>query len=166
MHDNVNHDFDVNIMHLAIEQAKLSNKVQTAYCVGAVLVKLDCSSTNVTPTVVSMGYSRELPGNTHAEEVCLKKLRNTLDQGVNDDHEAPLQGVYHIYTTMEPCGKRLSGLKPCAHRLIEAGVSRVVIGVAEPTQLVEKPEGQALLLAHGIKVEYLRGLEGNVMKSI
>ena len=45
----------------SFECANESIPVDTAYCVGCVIVK-----NNV---VISTGYSRELPGNTHAEDL-------------------------------------------------------------------------------------------------
>jgi hypothetical protein len=51
-------DRDTYFMRLAIAQAHQSIPVDSAYCVGCVIILND--------TVVSSGFSRELPGNTHA----------------------------------------------------------------------------------------------------
>jgi pyrimidine deaminase RibD-like protein len=60
---------DKYFMEMAIECANKCVPVESAFNVGAVLV----DSNGV---VLSTGYSRELPGNTHAEECCLLKLSN------------------------------------------------------------------------------------------
>jgi pyrimidine deaminase RibD-like protein len=52
---------------------------------------------------------------------------------------------------MEPCSVRLSGNRPCASRIIEAKMKRVVIGVREPPNLVNC-EGINLLEREGIQV--------------
>ena len=56
---------DLAWMRIACEQARLSPPVDTAYCVGCVLVK--------DGTAIATGFSRELPGNTHAEQCALMK---------------------------------------------------------------------------------------------
>lgn len=124
---------DLKYMQLAIEQAQLSIPAPKAYCVGAVLVLDD--------TVLSVGYSREIPGNTHAEECALAKLADpTMD----------LQQAT-MYTTMEPCSVRLSGNVPCVSRILEADIKRVVVGVREPPNLVTC-EGIKLLEQQGVEV--------------
>ncbi|CAI2167267.1 20615_t:CDS:2, partial [Funneliformis geosporum] len=131
--------YDLHFMKIAIEQANLSVPIETAYCVGAVLVK--------NSQLLSTGYSRELEGNTHAEECALKKL--------SDIKEA--NGAI-MYTTMEPCSKRLSGNKPCVDLIIEAGIKKVVIGVKEPDKFV-KCEGISILQAKGIEIVNVPELE-------
>ncbi|KAI9493439.1 cytidine deaminase-like protein [Zychaea mexicana] len=109
---------DREFMQLAIEKANESIPVEKAYCVGAVLVQNGQQLTS--------GFSREIPGNTHAEECALLKLK---------DIEEAKGGT--MYTTMEPCSTRLSGNRPCTDRLIEAQIARVVMGVREPPNLVQ-----------------------------
>jgi pyrimidine deaminase RibD-like protein len=128
---------DEKWMKVAIDQAKKCISVETAFNVGAVLI----SSKN---KLLSVGYSRELPGNTHAEECCFLKL---------NDKEDARGGT--IYTTMEPCGKRLSGKQCCAQWVIDLGLARVVQGVKEPTTFVGDSVGTEMLLAKGIVVDYL-----------
>ncbi|KAJ3277138.1 hypothetical protein HDV01_000190 [Terramyces sp. JEL0728] len=127
-------------MELAIEQAKLCTSVETAFSVGAVLVKNN--------EILSVGYSREIEGNTHAEQCCLLKLGDLKDA----------QGAT-IYSTMEPCGKRLSGNVPCANLIVNAGIIRVVQGVKEPETFVGESIGTNILGNAGIAVEYLPGYE-------
>jgi tRNA pseudouridine synthase 8/2,5-diamino-6-(5-phospho-D-ribitylamino)-pyrimidin-4(3H)-one deaminase len=54
------------IMQIAIEEAKKCVPIQGAFNVGAVLVS--------SGKIITKGHSRELLGNTHAEECCLLKL--------------------------------------------------------------------------------------------
>jgi pyrimidine deaminase RibD-like protein len=125
---------DLKYMQLSIEEANKSIPAPQAYCVGAALV-------DANGQLLSTGFSRELPGNTHAEECALAKLQAGID----------LTGAT-MYTTMEPCSVRLSGNRPCASRIIEAKIKRVVVGVREPPNLVSC-EGINLLKREGIQVE-------------
>ncbi|KAF9278035.1 hypothetical protein BGZ68_008823 [Mortierella alpina] len=85
-----------HFMKLAIEQANLSIPVPSGYCVGAVLVQ----ETHPDPDsdlpqvdrfrVVATGYSRELPGNTHAEECCLIKLAAAAEEEAEKELDAGL----------------------------------------------------------------------------
>lgn len=132
-------------MRLAIDQANLSVPVPTAYCVGAVLTK--------DGAVLATGFSRELPGNTHAEECALAK--------VAADSTAARGGT--MYTTMEPCSLRLSGNRPCVERIIEAGIARVVMGVKEPPNFVEC-SGIEMLREKGIEVQVVPGVEEDCLR--
>ncbi|KAG0171359.1 DRAP deaminase [Apophysomyces sp. BC1034] len=133
------HDpIDLEFMQMAIGQAMQSIPAERAYCVGAVLVK--------NGNALATGYSRELPGNTHAEESALAKVQK------DDAKDATM------YTTMEPCSIRLSGNRPCSDRIIEAKIRKVVLGVREPPDLVQCA-GIQLLEQHGIEVVIVPGVE-------
>nr|KAJ3422648.1 DRAP deaminase [Polyrhizophydium stewartii] len=140
-------------MQRAVDEAAKSPPAEAAYCVGAVLVAPPAddggTSDHNAGTVLASGFSRELPGNTHAEQVCLAKLASP----------DAARGT-HVYSTMEPCSLRLSGNVPCARRLIDAGVARVFIGVLEPPDLVANCSGVEMLQAAGIEVVYLDGFRG------
>ncbi|OLY84819.1 Diaminohydroxyphosphoribosylamino-pyrimidine deaminase [Smittium mucronatum] len=126
-------------MNLAIQQAFMAPTVSTAFNVGSVVV--------VDDVVMSTGYSREHPGNTHAAEVALAKLNpQKLSHGSS------------LYNTMEPCSHRLSGKESCADRIIRAGVAKVYIGVKEPSTFSECKGCQTLLDA-GIDVIYMQMLQ-------
>ena len=131
---------DESFMLRACEEAKRCEAVDTAYNVGAVLVSADGSRTTT-------GFSRELPGNTHAEQVALHKM---LEEGGT---EAARGGT--IYCTMEPCSKRLSGNESCTSRILQAGVARVVMAAREPDTFVAC-EGVDLLQAGGVQVDVCR----------
>lgn len=126
-------------MKMAIAQAKLCQPVDTAYNVGAVLTTKDGQ-------LLSTGYSRELPGNTHAEQCCLMKLAQVPEDAA-------------IYTTMEPCSRRLSGNEPCVSRLLKAKISKVYVGVREPTKFVENCTGIEQLREAGVEVVCMEELE-------
>jgi pyrimidine deaminase RibD-like protein len=115
-------DDDQKFLKLALEEAKKCEPTSTAYCVGCVIVD------PITRTVLSTGYSRELPGNSHAEENALSKLPRVSQLGALD-----------LYATMEPCSERLSGNTSCTDRILEAVglIRRVVLGVREPDKFVK-----------------------------
>ena len=129
-------DDDREFLKLALEEAKKCEPTSTAYCVGCIIVD------PATRTVLSTGYSRELPGNTHAEENALSKLP-----------KIPQLAALDMYATMEPCSERLSGNKPCTDRILEAVglIRRVVLGVREPDKFV-RCVGVEKLEEHGITV--------------
>ncbi|KAJ3205038.1 hypothetical protein HDU83_001155 [Entophlyctis luteolus] len=141
---------DDDMMLLALEQAALSPPVEGAYCVGAVLAAVERGTSTAVPLTV--GFSREIEGNTHAEECCLLKLSDA--QRAQYIANPTYQIV--MYTTMEPCGLRLSGKKPCADRILEAGfISRVVFAIREPPNFVENCTGAQTLADKGIEVTFL-----------
>ncbi|BGP38086.1 hypothetical protein JCM10449v2_002013 [Rhodotorula kratochvilovae] len=140
----------VRFMRHALDEARKSVPVETAFCVGAVLVSREGA-------VLATGYSRELPGNTHAEQCALDKLTSSTEQGAGAS-SAPtsrqLDGLLDgasIYTTMEPCSTRLSGNVPCVQRILDTRIQRVFIGVEEPRDFVEC-EGTRLLREAGKEV--------------
>ncbi|KAG0290296.1 hypothetical protein BGZ96_006265 [Linnemannia gamsii] len=128
----------IHFMKLAIEQANLSIPVPSGYCVGAVLVQEtlreartnnrlgnndstdDISSQEFEDEdkdegyadrfrVVATGYSRELPGNTHAEECCLLKLAalgadtGSRDDYFEDDNEDEVEGEHGLESDVVGC---------------------------------------------------------------
>ncbi|KAJ2658858.1 hypothetical protein IW148_004501 [Coemansia sp. RSA 1199] len=131
---------DVELMRQAIEQGKHCTSVDSAYNVGAIIADTNGS-------VLSQGYSRQLPGNTHAEQCALDTIDKTLGLSTTT-----------LYTTMEPCSKRLSGNTPCVQRIIDAGIMRVVVGVREPPNFVQCT-GVELLEAQGICVVFIEELD-------
>jgi pyrimidine deaminase RibD-like protein len=148
---STNDSIDVLRMKEAIVLSKLCVSVETAYNVGAILV----SSSG---DVLSTGFSREFEGNTHAEEVCLMKLQKKDENGQSMLQFDVCKGAT-LYSTMEPCSKRLSGKKPCCELLIGSGITRVVIAVKEPTTFVQQCEGAKRLASTGIKVDFLNNVE-------
>lgn len=78
--------------------------------VGCVIVRDD--------TVMGEGATAE-GGRPHAEELVLAQASEGARGG-------------DVYVTLEPCAKRSTGEMSCADRLIEAGVTRVVIAARDP----------------------------------
>jgi len=149
-------------MSLALEQAQKCEATLTAFCVGAIIVQ---DSTN---TVIATGYSRELPGNTHAEQNCLTKL-------LSETTAAGADTTYSLYTTMEPCSERLSGNIPCTDSIIKYNnsseqkegrlgrVETVYVGVKEPGDFITNNVGQDKLLANGVGYIHISGLENEIL---
>ncbi|KAA6407462.1 MAG: hypothetical protein FRX48_08705 [Lasallia pustulata] len=124
-------------MRLAISLAHKSVPLPSNFRVGAVLVDQELNE------IIATGYTLELPGNTHAEQCCLLKLaaaHNVSEETVGK--KLPDKAV--IYTTMEPCGKRVSGNMSCVERILQTrkagtgagGVQTVYVGVTEPEKFV------------------------------
>ncbi|RFU34985.1 hypothetical protein B7463_g1350, partial [Scytalidium lignicola] len=153
-------------MEYALAQARLSPPAPTKFCVGAVLVDEDKNE------ILSTGYSMELPddnpndpGKTHAEQCCLIKI--------SQKHNLPEQRLGEIlpdntilYTTMEPCNKRLSGNRTCVDRILGLkGVIKVVyVGIREPPKFIGENTGISRLEDAGIKVVLVDGMQDRIMK--
>lgn len=78
-------------------------------------------------------------GRPHAEEMALGPLQGRGAKGAI------------AYVTLEPCRERTNGEAACSSRLIEAGVSRVVIAVMD--QHPKGSGGKAAIEAAGISVD-------------
>ncbi|KAJ2508847.1 hypothetical protein IWW47_000391 [Coemansia sp. RSA 2052] len=134
-------------IELAIQQASLAQPIDSAFSVGSLLV---CGR-----QVIATGYSRELPGNTHAAQCAILKSKST-----------PLGHMVQgsvLYTTMEPCSSRLSKNTPCSSHIIGAGITTVVIGVKEPLTFSEC-KGVTQLRKAGINVIHLKVLEEECLR--
>lgn len=133
-------------MELAIKEADKCGPTKTAFSVGAVLV-------NGTE-VLELGYSRELPGNTHAEQCALEKYFTKTGK-----REVPAGTI--IYTTMEPCSFRLSGNEPCVQRImsLQGNIQTVFVGVLEPDTFVKNNTSLSLLENANINYIQIPGYE-------
>src|SRR5688500_12293000 len=98
--------------------------------VGCVLVK--------DGRVIGEGFHRQF-GGPHAEPNALASCT-----------EAPAGAT--AYVTLEPCCHTNKQTPPCAPRLIEAKVARVVIGCLDPNPVVNG-RGVAMLRAAGVRVD-------------
>lgn len=86
--------------------------------------------------IIGSGY-HEKYGSLHAERNALKNCSASCKNSV-------------LYVTLEPCchqGKQ----PPCCNAIIDAGISRVVIGSSDPNPLVQG-KGVEMLRNHGIDV--------------
>ncbi|KAK3333492.1 cytidine deaminase-like protein [Cercophora scortea] len=146
-------------MQLALSLAQKSPPKPTNYRVGAVLVDLSSDK------ILATGYTLELPGNTHAEQCCLIKLAE--QHGVPEERLSEvLPSKLALYTTVEPCSKRLSGNLPCVERVLRlAGTIRTVyVGIMEPETFVTENTGRKSLQDAGIPVVHVEGLEADILE--
>ncbi|KAJ2081997.1 hypothetical protein H4R24_001913 [Coemansia sp. RSA 988] len=134
---------DVELMHKAIECGMKCTNVESAYNVGAVI-------TDKRGNIISTGYSRQYPGNTHAEQCALMTIE--------DSPNKTLLPEAAMYTTMEPCSKRLSGNVPCLARILESGIKKVYFGIKEPPNFVNC-SGIEQLIKHGVQAVHIKELE-------
>jgi pyrimidine deaminase RibD-like protein len=160
-------DHHLRFMQAALAEARKCIPSPTAFCVGCVIV---VNWHQEQPSVVSAGYSRELSGNTHAEANALAKARALSSAelkmilGISD--EISIEEVLassDVYTTLEPCSVRTSGLAPCADALIAARVRRCFIGVGEPDDFVVC-EGAGKLKDAGIEVVWLPDMQNECLQ--
>ncbi|CAE6456383.1 unnamed protein product [Rhizoctonia solani] len=156
-------------MRLALEEAAKCEPIPTAFCVGCVItVPTLGTDGTMAQKILATGYSRELTGNTHAEANALAKAHNLagteeLLQAFGHGAEpSSLLRLADVYTTLEPCSVRLSGLAPCADALVSAGVRNCIIGVKEPADFVQC-EGTKKLQDAGINVIWLDDLEAECL---
>ncbi len=109
-----NMDEDRRFALMAIEEARKSvpEDERPHPKVGVVIVK--------NGSIVSQAYRGENP-KSHAEYIALEgKLPDDVVVGAT------------VYTTLEPCTTRNHPKVPCAQRLVERKVARVVIGILDP----------------------------------
>lgn len=146
-------------MEYALQQAQLSPPGPTNFCVGAVLVDADKNE------ILSAGYTKELPGNTHAEQCCFMK--------VAEQHDLPEEGIAQVlpkntvlYTTMEPCNERLSGNLTCVERILRlnGAIKVVYVGVLEPEKFIGQNLGRKRLEDAGVQVTIVEGLQDRILE--
>lgn len=151
-------DAHTKTMQHALQLAHKSPPQPTNFRVGALLVKLSDG------TISAEGYTLELPGNTHAEQCCLLKLAerySTTEEKLPDF----IKESHVLYTTIEPCSKRLSGSQPCVERVLrqKTWIKKVYVGVQEPDTFVKQNEGQRRLRDAGIEVIHVTGMEDEIL---
>ncbi|KAI5956521.1 RIB2 [Candida jiufengensis] len=136
-------------MELALNEARKCGETQTQYNVGCVLV--------LNGEILSTGYSRELEGNTHAEQNALEKY--FLVSGSKD-----VPPGTELYTTMEPCSLRLSGNLPCVDRIINLpNIKSVFVGVVEPDVFVQNNSSYHKLKLKNIAYVHIPGYENECL---
>lgn len=160
----------LDFLRLALLEAEKCIPTTTAFCVGCLLVAR-WPDEHSSPVVLATGFSRELPGNTHAEANALAKAQALSGDELSAlfpalppvDLESVLTHV-DVYTTLEPCSVRTSGLAPCADALIKAKIKRCFIGVGEPDDFVNC-EGALKLKKAGIQVVWINGLKEECLRA-
>jgi diaminohydroxyphosphoribosylaminopyrimidine deaminase / 5-amino-6-(5-phosphoribosylamino)uracil reductase len=130
---------DQRLLREAIALSRNAPASNTAFSVGSVIAGAD-------GTVLTTGYSRERSAQSHAEQVAIEKA---LELQV-DLHGSTL------YTSLEPCSVRGSGLRACTARILEAGIPRVVFAMREPSVFVDG-QGAEVLADGGVEVVELVG---------
>ena len=153
-------------MAYALDRARLSPPASTKFCVGAVLVDADKNK------ILSTGYSLELPrdslgdpGSTHAEQCCFIKVaqkHNIPEERIGE--VLPTNTV--LYTTMEPCNKRLSGNRTCVERILRlnGAIKVVYVGIKEPEVFVGENVGRRRLQDAGVAVTIVEGMQDEILK--
>lgn len=194
----------LRFLQQALSLARLSPPKPTNFRVGCVIVSFaaaaDDSSTSSSSSsssssgrVLSTGYTLEEEGNTHAEQNALAKLareRGIIASGCPSSSEfkdleieellgaqvlTPQTNAY-LYTSLEPCGLRLSGAKPCAERIIATrrrasgdgggggGIRKVIFGAREPGTFVQDSQALKRLDEAGVAWEYVTGMEEEILR--
>ncbi|EXJ55103.1 hypothetical protein A1O7_08028 [Cladophialophora yegresii CBS 114405] len=189
----------LHYLRQAVSLARLSPPKPTNFRVGCVIVSFPTTDSSgahtgtgnedAPPTgeVLSTGYTLELEGNTHAEQNALTKLARGSEnseqtqergqgQGKEQEQNAGLGALLtprrnvHLYTTLEPCGLRLSGATPCVQRIIatrhgnpEGGIRKVIFGAREPGTFVQDSQALRNLDDAGVPWEHVGGLEADIL---
>jgi pyrimidine deaminase RibD-like protein len=125
---------DLELMKLAVElsrQSKAEHDGRVHPFVGAVIV-------NQNGVIISSGYRGKTTLGNHAEQEAMV--------GIADD---VLKGAV-VYTTLEPCTYR-GKQTPCCLRLIDKGISEVVIGILDPNRDI-RGRGWWKFMEHKIKL--------------
>ena len=154
-------------MRLCVSLAQTAPLRSSNYRVGALLLDPE------TNTVLSTGYTMEVSGNTHAEQCALIKLARAHHVSEEDvDHVIPPGTV--LYTTMEPCVKRLSGNMSCVDRILRStprdddgkgrggGIRKVYVGLNEPDVFVKRNDAWNRLVTAGVGYEIVPGFEQEI----
>ena len=155
----------------ALSLARSSPPKPTNFRVGALLVSypLDGSS----PKVISSGYTLELPGNTHAEQCALVKIAkdNSTPAFLQLQEVLTAEANVTLYTTLQPCSKRLSGNESCVQRINVtrsmnpmAGVRKVIFGAKEPETFVKDSQACSMLEEGGVVWEYIGDMQDEILR--
>ena len=187
---------DLNIMRYCLDLTSRCPVSPTAFCVGSILflpstasiypalidrfpafptsnssVSSSTSPNTDSPSaglILGEGYSRQIPGNTHAEANALTNFRSAYSS--LSASSAPLPSIETVlsestcYATLEPCSIRTSGGPSCALELVRAKVKRVYLGVEEPPDFVQC-EGVKILQDGGVEVWRVKGLETECLQA-
>ncbi len=129
---------DRKYMELAISEMKKSRSEHTNKIdplVGAVLV-------NAKGEVLDKTHIGGLREGDHAEYTLIERLLGNKD----------LEGST-LFVTLEPCTYRQPPKKPCAERIGNARISKVVVGIIDPNPEIEG-HGISYLRKHNIEVKF------------
>ena len=133
----MNGDKDESLMRMAVELSKRSLDEDDGRIhpkVGAVIV-------HSSGEVISSGYRGQHTAGNHAEQEALDGIRDDVVAGAV------------VYSTLEPCTFR-GKQTPCCLRLLDRGVSEVVIGILDPNPDI-RGKGWWKFEERGVKVRTL-----------
>lgn len=130
---------DLDYMKIALDEMTKSRSEhgfsKTDPLVGAVLVAANGKE-------LGRAHRGNYAAGDHGEFTLLKKkLKGTDARGSS------------IFVTLEPCSTRNPPKLPCAHRIVESGIARAVIGIKDPNPQIFG-NGERYLREHGVKVEF------------
>jgi len=120
---------DFGWLTAAIDLSRQCPPSASAFSVGAVLVAADGS-------VIATGYSRERDPHDHAEEVALARATAVPAGGGPSPAAAGRLAAATMYSSLEPCRRRLSRPRSCSELIVAAGIRRVVLAWLEPPVFV------------------------------
>jgi ATP-dependent DNA helicase RecG len=129
---------DRKFMQIAFEEmvrSRSEHKEKSDPMVGAVLVDKDGRHLGST-------YRGDLRVGDHAEFTLIERYLSS----------ANLEGAT-LYVTLEPCVKRSPKKTPCAERIKDARIGRVVVGMTDPNPDI-RGKGVQYLLDNGTKVDF------------
>lgn len=129
-----------------INLSKKSPISDTAFIVGAALVDKEGN-------LIAYGFSAETNSNIHAEEIVFEKIK---DKNIDLSETT-------LYTSLEPCNRRLSKTESCVDLILKYGVNRIVFAATEPPIFVEG-QGAKRLKEEGVDVVQLAEYENEVIK--
>jgi pyrimidine deaminase RibD-like protein len=118
-------EVDLRWLREAIELSRLCPPSDAAFSVGAILVSGGGE-------VIATGFSRERDPHDHAEEVALAQAAESARPAAAPGR---LAGAT-MYTSLEPCLRRLSRPRSCSELIVAAGIRRVVLAWLEPPVFV------------------------------
>lgn len=137
---------DKKWLEYAIELSKKCPRSEKAFAVGAIIV-------DSKGKFIAEGFSRETNPKIHAEESALQKVPPTIDLS-----------TCTIYSSVEPCGTRLSAPIGCAELIIDAKIKQVVFAAYEPAIFVQG-NGEEKLRDAGIQTVVLPELKSSVINN-
>lgn len=126
------------------------------YCVGCVIVDESGQEVAAAYTGERRYSDAESKSSPHAEEIALEKLSAESKRD-----------ALTLYSSMEPCSERFSGLPSCCTRIIAAGVRRVVFAAKEPydDRLKITCCGAENLCAAGIEAVHFSSLSDDALRA-
>ena len=133
-------DADRHWLTEAIELSRRCPPSPSAFSVGAIVVA-------ESGQMIATGYSRQTSPYDHAEEVALGRAAALA---------ADLAGAT-LYSSLEPCLRRVSRPVPCAQLVWARGIRRIVIAWREPP-VFQPGGGVQWLAAHGTEIVELSDL--------